>query len=54
MRISSFLARYVLNLNTEDTINEFGPSIAIKVSETLVLGLTLYVHKRDYRYNKGE
>ncbi|MBA4422991.1 MAG: hypothetical protein C0390_07790 [Syntrophus sp. (in: bacteria)] len=48
------IARYVLNLNTEDSINEFGPSVAIKVSETLSLGLTLYVHKRDYLFIQNE
>ena len=48
------IARYVLNLNTEDSINEFGPSVAIKVSETLSLGLTLYVHKRDFLFVENE
>jgi long-chain fatty acid transport protein len=48
------IARYVLNLNTEDSINEFGPSVAVKVSDTMSLGLTLYVHKRDYLFIENE
>ena len=48
------ISRYVLNLNTEDSINEFGPSVAIKISETLSLGLTLYVHKRSFLFIENE
>ena len=48
------IASYVLNLNTEDSVNEFGPSVAIKVSETLALGMTLYVHKRDVLFIENE
>lgn len=48
------IARYVLNLNTEDSINEFGPSVAVKVSETISLGLTLYVHKRNFLFVENE
>ncbi len=48
------ISRYVLNLNTEDSINEFGPSVAIKISETLSLGLTLYVHKRSSLFIENE
>ncbi|MCL5807978.1 MAG: hypothetical protein M1418_05455 [Deltaproteobacteria bacterium] len=48
------IAHYALNLNTEDSINEFGPSVAIKVSETLSLGLTLYVHKRSSLFIENE
>lgn len=48
------IARYSLNLNTEDSINEFGPTIAFKVSQTLSLGMTLYIHKRNYLYVQNE
>ena len=48
------IARYVLNLNTEDKINEFGPSVAIRISDTLAFGLTLYVHKRDILFIENE
>ncbi len=48
------ITRYNLNLNTEDSVNEFGPTAALKITEGLSVGLTLYIHKRDSLFVENE
>lgn len=37
----------VINFNNNNNTNLFGPSIAVQASDSLSVGATLYVHKRD-------
>lgn len=42
-----YITRYSMNMNDIDKTYNFGPSYAIKLSDSLAFGATLYVHYRD-------
>ncbi len=40
------VGKYVINFNNEDTIYYFGPSLAVELSDSLAVGLTIYANRR--------
>lgn len=47
INVSSTVSRFTINLNNRDSTYNFGPSIATEINNSLSVGLTLYLHKRD-------
>ncbi len=42
-----YISRYVINIDDVDNTYNFGPSYALKLSDDLSIGTTLYIHHRD-------
>ena len=45
--ITASIDRFIINFNNDDTTYLFGPSYALKVSDDLAIGATLYFHLRN-------